>query len=232
MHPQPPREAAGKLAYLSPCLIRTLPHPIVFSPYHGHFHITYCKVPRKMKAGKQIIRARRCIFSLAFPFEWSFLLSRVYEEPSLWFCSTDWWVPASSQRSQVLSIPCGELVTLQIACSPFMYDAHSVILWGARRLTATLTWNLPHWALQVARISCELLMFCFDFVSPAKLSSVISREARAQPGQGSIALWPGSPAGSSRNNFSCSWWARAHPTVFIWFFFSCNSWMSGMVGKL
>lgn len=103
---------------------------------------------------------------------------------------------------------------------------------GARRLTATLTRNLPHWALQVARISCELLMFCFDFVSPAKLSSVISREARAQPGQGSIALWPGSPAGSSRNNFSCSWWARAHTTVFIWFFFSCNCWMSGMVGKL
>lgn len=67
MHPQPPREAAGKRAYLSPCLIRTLSHPVVFSPYHGHFRITYCKVPRKMKAGKQIIRqALHFLSSLSF----------------------------------------------------------------------------------------------------------------------------------------------------------------------
>lgn len=232
MHPQPPSEAAGEQAYLSPCLIRTLSHPVLFSPYHGHFLHYLLQGPQEDEGRETDYTPGSCIFSIAFPFEWSFLLSRVYKEPSLWFCSTDWWMPASSQRSQVLSVRCGELVTLQIACSPSMYDVHSVVLWGARRLTATLTWNLPHRVLQVARKSCELLMLCFDFVPPAKLSPVISREARAQPGQGSIALWPGSPAGSSRNTFSCSWWARARPIVFIRFFFSCNCWMSGMVGKL
>lgn len=91
MHPQPPSEAAGKLAYPSACLRRTLSHPAPFSPYLGHFLHYLLQGPHEDEGRETDYTPGSCIFSLAFPSEWSFLLSQVYKEPSLRFCSTDWW---------------------------------------------------------------------------------------------------------------------------------------------
>ena len=106
----------------------------VFTLCHGHFFITYCRVPRRMKAGETDYVLGSWISSKAFFFEWSFLLSQVYKQLFLWFCSRLWWVLPPAQCSQVLSICRSELVPLQDVCVTL-----TVILRGTGRVTITLT---------------------------------------------------------------------------------------------
>lgn len=184
---QPPNDAADKVTHINspPVIFPFLSLSLsVLSLHTGHLCITYCKVSRKVKAGKMAYKQGSWNCSNDFFFARSFLLWLLWAafpvilQQGCGDCSCLFKVQSGAQPLlQWASSSASFTLTLKVR-SAFCHHP------GSQKADVTFTQNLPHSVLQVARLShwCEILVSASALFFTAKAVLVMLKEGESPDG--------------------------------------------------